>query len=201
MRQENKSFTEYFVEFRKLLLEAGGDQWPDEVKKRYLEAGLNKELQRNMIGRTRPGQPFESYYEELKLVSDQVEAFRLRNRSSLPAYGQPANQRGLHQSRQPRTEEASQQSSPAAQPGNPDRMDWEPSGKRAKWVSKDEISRRRQQGLCIRCGASGHIQRNCPHDPPRRPETQSTKRVAKGKLEAPALLEEDEEEVPSSSEN
>lgn len=42
--QTNKPFVEYFTEYRKLLLEAGGTNWPDEIKKSYLEAGLSREL-------------------------------------------------------------------------------------------------------------------------------------------------------------
>ncbi|KAF2741590.1 hypothetical protein M011DRAFT_379131, partial [Sporormia fimetaria CBS 119925] len=70
-------------------------------------------------------------------------------------------------------------------------MDWQPtrvnfatfdstaSVKRyAKWVSRDEIAKRRQNGLCLRCGASGHMVRTCPHLPPRRPQSADSVRVA-----------------------
>lgn len=70
---------EHFTEFRKLVLEAGGTHWPDEILKAYLEAGLSQELQRSMIGLGSTSQSFEDYYTELKRVSDQLEAFNLRN--------------------------------------------------------------------------------------------------------------------------
>lgn len=43
--------------------------------------------------------------------------------------------------------------------------DVRPSGRRAKWVPRSEIDRRRQSGLCLRCGDSRHRIRRCPHDP------------------------------------
>ncbi|GME38476.1 hypothetical protein GTA08_BOTSDO13145 [Neofusicoccum parvum] len=79
LRQTNKPFMEYFTEFRKLVLEAGGTHWPDEILKTYLEAGLSQELQHSMIGLGSMSQSFEDYCTELKRVSDQLEAFNLRN--------------------------------------------------------------------------------------------------------------------------
>ena len=51
LKQGNKGFMEYYTEFCKLILEAGGNEWPEQIKKAYLEAGLNVELQRIMLGR------------------------------------------------------------------------------------------------------------------------------------------------------
>ncbi|RHZ43108.1 uncharacterized protein CDV56_100897 [Aspergillus thermomutatus] len=51
-------------------------------------------------------------------------------------------------------------------------MDWEPSvasnAKRAKWVSKEELQRRRDKGLCLRCGSAQHHVANCPFRAPHR---------------------------------
>ncbi|KAF4307237.1 hypothetical protein GTA08_BOTSDO05027 [Botryosphaeria dothidea] len=87
LRQTNKPFMEYFTEFRKLVLEAGGTNWPDEILKAYLEAGLSQELQRSMIGLGNTSQSFEDYCTELKRVSDQLEAFNLRNTGKKPQQG------------------------------------------------------------------------------------------------------------------
>ncbi|KAF4302771.1 hypothetical protein GTA08_BOTSDO08744 [Botryosphaeria dothidea] len=87
LRQTNKPFMEYFTEFRKLVLEAGGTNWPDEILKAYLEAGLSQELQRSIIGLGNTSQSFEDYCTELKRVSDQLEAFNLRNTGKKPQQG------------------------------------------------------------------------------------------------------------------
>ena len=57
-----------------------------------------------------------------------------------------------------------------------DAMDWEPTrvktiqpthiGKRrAKWVSLEEITRRKNNLLCVRCGTTAHMIKNCPYAP------------------------------------
>lgn len=86
LRQNDRPFMEYFTDYRKLVLEAGGTIWPDAIKKSYLEAGLSQELQRSMIGLGNKLQSFGSYCSELKRVSDQLEAFNLRNRNNAKAY-------------------------------------------------------------------------------------------------------------------
>ena len=51
LRQTNRPFMEYFTEYRRLVLKAGGSNWPDKIKKSYLKAGLSLELQRCIIGK------------------------------------------------------------------------------------------------------------------------------------------------------
>ena len=36
------------------------------------------------------------------------------------------------------------------------------TGKRAKWVSDEEVRRRRDNRLCLRCGGSGNMNGSCP---------------------------------------
>src|SRR6266516_4947195 len=86
-----------------------------------------------------------------------------------------------------------------------DSMDWEPTRtasatstqnngpkekKRARWVSQQELDRRRQEGVCIRCGGSGHFVGKCEYAATRRPtETPSTRgsRAGAGKVIEPQL--------------
>ncbi|KAI0990974.1 hypothetical protein K3495_g17213 [Podosphaera aphanis] len=46
---------------------------------------------------------------------------------------------------------------------------------RAKWVSPKEIERRKAEGLCLRCGNSGHRIARCRFLPPERPGTTVSK--------------------------
>jgi hypothetical protein len=178
LKQNNKPFMEYFTAYRKLVLEAGGTNWPDEIKKSYLEAGLNRELQQSMIGQGYK-QSFEEYCQELKRVSDQLEAFNLRNGSSVRSFTQKAR--------------AIPQSAPLSiQNPQTDAMDWEPtnavrvttsSAQRAKWVEKSEIDARRSSGRCLRCGTNTHRVAQCPYKPA----------IPHKSIQiAPALVEEDE---------
>jgi hypothetical protein len=90
----------------------------------------------------------------------------------------------------------------STQDTNVDKMDWEPTRTfaaqslanancRAKWVSMEEIQRRRSNRLCICCGASGHMISSCHYAPARRPSpaVAATTKFA----EEPQLEEEDTE--------
>jgi len=39
------------------------------------------------------------------------------------------------------------------------------SGSWAQQINREEFARRRKNGLCLRCGKSGHIARNCSIPP------------------------------------
>lgn len=80
-------------------------------------------------------------------------------------------------------------------------MDWEPTRvnvaqpsasrtiRRAKWVTPEEIQRRRSNRLCIRCGASGHMISSCQYAPARRPSGNVL--AATVLVEEPQLEEDD----------
>ncbi|KAF4310005.1 hypothetical protein GTA08_BOTSDO02821 [Botryosphaeria dothidea] len=177
LRQTNKPFMEHFTEFRKLVLEAGGTNWPDEILKAYLEAGLSQELQRSMIGLGSTSQSFEDYCTELKRVSNQLEAFNLRNIGKKPQQGwQQDWWRG--QNKVGSAGSTGRQSGSKPKPTTPqqDKMDWEPTGparaaqgRRVKWVDEQEMQKRKDEGRCLRCGDSRHRVAQCPWLPPRRP--------------------------------
>ena len=72
------------------------------------------------------------------------------------------------------------------------RMDWEPSvnsariqeenkalkGKRAKWVSKEELAKRKAEGRCLRCSRKGCSTKKCPLLPAVRPAQAQSLNVA-----------------------
>ncbi|KAF6792353.1 pol-like protein [Colletotrichum musicola] len=174
LKQANRTFMEYFTEYRKLVLEAGGTGWPDEIKKSYLEAGLSTELQKCMIGKNADGKSFEEYCNELKQTSDQLESFNLRNTGV------------RHNNRTWRPNTTATMGLTASKPteSHADEMDWEPSrsvrsnrvssrtnGRRATWVSKETLDYRREKDLCLRCGNQGHNLKDCSFLPARRPIT------------------------------
>jgi hypothetical protein len=208
LRQGNKPFTEYFVEYRRLVMEAGGANWPEDVKKSYLRAGLSRELQELMIGRENPDHDFGGFCNELKRISDQAEAFQQRNRQFRRNEG---NQRPPRNPPVPTTTNtttsASTQDQAQAAPrgGALDAMDWQPSGpasianaRRAKWVSREELDKRRKEGRCIRCGANNHLQKDCPYKPARPPRA-APATPAPVTLIEPTL--EDEDDASEESEN
>lgn len=201
LRQTNKPFMEYFTEFRKLVLEAGGTHWPDGILKAYLEAGLSQELQRSMIGLGSTSQSFEDYCTELKRVSDQLEAFNLRNGGNRT---QQAWQQGWWRGQNKVVSAGSRQPKPMTP--QHDNMDWEPTGaakvaqgRRVKWVDEQEMQKRKEERRCLRCGDATHVIAHCPWLPPRRP-TRSAKPVQREYL-GPELEDPEEEALIQLSEN
>jgi hypothetical protein len=204
LRQGLKPFLESFTEWQSLLLESGGGSWPDDAKKVSLDRILSDELVRAMI--TVPSQPdFESYCSILKETDDRLRAYKARTtkpkdivvqRGPQPTWKQPVTSDQNHGG-QKTTHEPSVES-----------MDWEPTpakvaaagGRRAKWVSQEELDNRRQTRRCFRCGALNHQVRECPYGPPRRPVITDSvrKEAAKPKEVEPEL---EEEELGSESEN
>lgn len=100
-------------------------------------------------------QSYAGYCSQLRMVNDQlVEVKKLSARSHLI--------RRDGRERSPETK--------AIRAMTNDNMDWEPttataSGrlmkKEPRWASPREIERRRQEGLCLRCGQDAHIVRRC----------------------------------------
>ena len=142
---------EYFVEYRRLVMEAGGANWPEDVKKSYLRAGISRELQELMIRWENPDQGFEDFCNELKRISDQAEAFQHRNRQYRRNEGNQRSSRNPPTPTAPNTSQGQAPAGPAAPAapgGAPDTMDWQPSGpalianaRRAKWVLREELDK------------------------------------------------------------
>ena len=151
-----KTFRAHLQEFEKLLLEAGRYVDSDASKKASLEATISKELYERTISMGTRRMTYDEYKESLLEVSEKIQ----QSRRPWTTY------RGYQQQREVSVDQESN-----------DPMDWQPSiarasvseGKRAKWVASTEIQKRRDQGLCVRCGADGHFVSRCPFLPARRP--------------------------------
>lgn len=178
-----KSFRAHLQEFEKLLLEAGRYADSEASKKASLEATISKELYERTISMGTRRMTYNEYKESLLEVSEKIQ----QSRKPWSTY------RGYQQQRETST----------VQEGS-DAMDWEPATarasvgdrRRAKWVERAEIQKRRDQGLCVRCGATGHFVSRCPFLPARQPGGQEAKQGSTGKVTvavAPLLEEETEE--------
>ena len=178
-----KPFRAHLQEFEKLLLEAGRYADSDASKKASLEATISKELYERTISMGTRRMTYNEYKESLLEVSEKIQ----QSRKPWTTY------RGYQQQREA---SAVQESS--------DVMDWEPStarvsmgnGKRARWVATAEIQKRRDQGLCVRCGGSGHFVSRCPFLPARRPDNQPPRPKSESNVAVAVapLLEENEQE-------
>ena len=190
LRQGNRSFSELVSEFDRLLLEAGGYGWDDSVKKGYLKASFNQALRDRLIT-VEEKDTYEDFCLQVKGVADRLAEYRRFTG-------------GINGSRNPGSTAPATTNSGASVVG--DSMDWEPStsratrpprrnAARAKWVTKGEMDKRRETGLCLRCGAGGHRVKECPFLPARNPN--DTLRVAAAKVAEPVLEEPEDVSVPA----
>ena len=189
LKQGNRRFTEFLVEFQRLLLEAGGATWPEDVKKSSLLGSISIELQRILIGRDTAPMTLVSLCDELKLMSDQLEAL---------------NQRTQFNDRFKKSATTTSGSSLSST------MDWEPTAAvkvakteasqagnaRAKWVSQETIAYRKSKGLCLRCGRQGHMVAACTFLPARRPLTTAVARASSPDIDPSLAMAEPDVDEP-----
>ena len=204
LQQGSRPFIELLQEVDQLLLEAGGHSWDDDVKKGYLITAMNPAL-RDRLATVEEADSYEEYCQQVKRITDKLTDNKYyRSVNTTPGHTTP-NARPA-----PYRQQASTATSTPVAPVN-DPMDWEPStarsgrptgAKRAKWVTEEEIQRRRQNGNCLRCGAPGHRIAQCPFLPARRPSHPPAAKVAVVDVTG-AVLEDDEgstTSVPKQSE-
>jgi hypothetical protein len=171
MRQGNKSFAAFLAEFDRTILEAGGLAWADQVKKTFLNNCLSKELKTALVPVIAPT-VYREYCSLLHTVSNNLEALKKDDKlRTTPQFTTP-------------------ETVPA-----PDIMDWAPTPiqvatartKRAQWVEKDILQKRREEERCLRCGEGGHFVSGCtllPAVPPKGIRTKPKKvRVKAASLE------------------
>jgi len=206
LRQGARPFLEVFTEWQSLLMESGGNNWPDDAKKVSLDRILSDDLVRAMIAV--PTQPdFESYCSLLKESDDRLRAYKTRTLTKRGEGSAPAS-RWRRGNDTAASAPAVEHESRVIRKISVERMDWQPEQtrvaaarpQRAVWATQEERDRRLKMGRCLRCGASGHIIRGCPYLPPRRPTTANAVRPEADKEWEPEV-EDAEEEPTTESEN
>lgn len=175
-RQGNTPFRDFLQTFEQKLLEAGGWDFSDEVRKGYLRAALSLELRTQLVGREEPAE-YPSFVAMIRRVSDDLDAIRRMKKHQGRGYNTV-----------PTRQEAVQE----------DAMDWQPTTQvaatgnlanrgrtdtrkrpRAKWVSPDTLEHRRQNDQCLRCGKDDHFISKCSYAPAKRAEdTRQEQRTA-----------------------
>lgn len=187
LRQGNRSFEELLADFNRLLLEAGGHGWDDKLKIGMLRESLNWSMKDRMVA-VLEADRYQEYCQQVKTIADKLEALN----------------RGKKFSRYMNTPRTAGHPTNAAIPQtpqiSPDVMEWEPTQsrigtgerRRAKWVSAEELQRRREERRCLQCGGSGHYKTECPYLPARRPSgTPRPKPEARVAAIAPMLEDDD----------
>lgn len=149
-RQGKTEFRTFLAQFEQKLLEARGFGWEDVVKKGLLRRALSREMMDRMVV-VEESSSYDGYCAQLRGVADRLEEV---NRT---AWHRPrTNLRGPHTSL------------------SADSMDWQTgpvassrrrtTGERKEkplLVSKEEVNKRREMNLCLKCGSPGHYAREC----------------------------------------
>lgn len=185
-KQGSQVLNDFLNDFNRLILEAEGWGWDEVIKKGYLKAAISTKLVTGMVG-TKEEESYDDYCSQLRMISDQqaevAELMARRNRWNVRSTTNAAR--------------------PQAQA---DTMDWELTTSIAaartrepRWATPDEIERRKQEGLCLRCGQTGHMVRDCRTKLPaqkkevRAAATKSSKtKGIRAKKTQPVAIEEEE---------
>jgi hypothetical protein len=162
MKQGTKqSFAKFLPKFEKEFADSGAMTWPEDAKISILTGSLNLTMRTALAYRDAPG-TFADLILLLRRIDTDFDLLATEvKRQTSGDEGWPNRSR-----------------SPAA-----DQMDWTPTTKanrtrsseegrsrRAKWVEKDEMDRRREEGLCFRCGRENCQVSTCPLLPAIKPD-------------------------------
>ena len=163
MRQgESESFAAFFPRFERTLAEAEMSAESDRTKISFLEGTLNDDTRRAMVGRART--TYLLFAADLQLVGSQLDGLRQSRKAT------EDNAKSLGGQSQKGKGTANEKSRMGG--GNAGAGNSSDDGKeRARWVTAEEIRRRKERNLCLRCGREGHIIKSCPLAPAQRPTT------------------------------
>jgi hypothetical protein len=113
---------------------------------------------------------YSAYVAQIRKITDDLSEWKdeqkLRSRFQKQQYTAP-------QTNEPMDWEATQTTSASAAIARTSRL--KDQGKtRAKWVSQQEITRRKEADQCLRCGSEGHYIGQCRLSPARKPDDTQT---------------------------
>jgi hypothetical protein len=153
------SFQRFLPRLEREFADAGAIDWPDQARRQILLGSINYDMSVALMNRGIPA-TYSELIARLHEISTDMDTLNLSGS---------------------RKKTASRRSK------DPDEMDWTPTvnahrtdaRKRAKWVSPEEIERRRKTNCCLRCGSDEHYISKCNRAPAERP---TSSRVAAGRV-------------------
>ena len=180
MKQGARAFVNFIPEFEQCLVDADGSEWPEDVKKDRLCEAVSSKILEAMVGRTWPVSYDETVNLFRKIAEDQY-FLSQRNTGTPRSTGQP----GATPAPKPEVDVMDWEPTPATKintyiptgsnpNGHPRGLglpnDHLLRGKRARWVSEEELNRRKAGKVCWRCARKGCSSVVCPLAAPIRPK-------------------------------
>lgn len=162
--------------FDGLLFAARGDLFPDDIKITHLKNTFSNTVRLNLVSMTKLADyhAFVAETDRIMTNFEETDQFKKYNRnwarkpessrtdpSSATGYTGTSN-RSLDREGDTAMTATRAPSNSAQQNNSGNRTS---SQRRARWVDSAEQQNRREQGLCFRCGDSGHRIGKCPHLP------------------------------------
>jgi hypothetical protein len=193
LRQGSRDYTSFEEEFRRLAIEVGAFSWPESTKMETFKRAIHINLRRALEGAvaTIPDATLQTWMDSARRLSTSTTGFKgfipssSSGSSSLP----PVINDTMDWESTRRTTSSSPPRASSSSNGSDSR-------RRAKWVSQEEMSRRRRLHLCYRCGASSHGSNTCPYTPARNPNfNRERARVASSPPPISKPMLEDKEEL------
>jgi hypothetical protein len=191
---DNQPFTRFLPALENEFADSGAMSWPDDAKRSILLGCLNKSMRTMLVHRGIP-EAFNDLIARLHQISTDLDLLKPREE-------------------RPRVSHMEKHSSRSKTPD--DSMDWTPTstiavntsrpslnrngyasqrpedqhllGKRAKWVSREELDRRRDEGRCLRCGRDGCMIGRCPLKPAIPSQNPPRHRVATAAVEESSYI-------------
>jgi hypothetical protein len=165
-KQGGTPFRDFLQEFEQKLLEAGGWEFSDGIRKGYLKSALNLEIKTQLVAQVEP-ETYADYVNLVRLISDNLEEIkRLKRKRNGWTPGHATV--GEKDAGEPMEWEPTAQVA-SGKPPNHRRI--RPDNRpRAKWVSKGVLEKRRENQECLRCGGDDHFIQECRYGPPKRPD-------------------------------
>jgi hypothetical protein len=195
-QHSEESFATFIPKFEREMLDAGGTGWSDEVCINYLEGAVNDKIRGGLVSVIQIPGKYHEYVQLLQTIGSRLDGMKY----SLKRRNQSDNKPKPESPMAPQTIASVE-----------DPMEWESvkanrtmmkedqtlQGKRAKWVSKEEMNARRNEQRCLRCGRSKCQVNKCPLLPARPPV--KARKVHSTEVTEAAV--EEEEEGDTSPEN
>lgn len=211
---ENESFAAFYPRFEREIANANAEAWPDDSKISYLRNALNDKLKMMLVPVNRA--EISSYVglatkcDELSNSMELLGQWKKSNGSrSQPRAPSPAAPGSRAQPEAKREDMMEWDPTPpgsmqvnALRPRRNNNLNGYPSkrpqdktllGKRAKWVSQEEIDARRREHRCLRCGRDDCRILTCPLAAPLRPDSQTHVSVTSARPRVIKAAFEDEE--------
>ncbi|KAJ5494368.1 hypothetical protein N7463_004235 [Penicillium fimorum] len=171
-QKPTQSFEKFLPSFERELADAGALQWPDDSKIHTLVMALNKETHSALVHRGIPSN-FTDLVHVLHRISADLSGFQaMWGQTKRTLKAAPVVEDIYEPMDWTPTVNMVKANRFAHEPSMSREKDRNLMGKRAKWVEQGEMDRRREEGLCLRCGRSGCRIATCPLKPARRPEEQ-----------------------------